>query len=103
VLVPQSCIGNRSLGWEPVFASQAKRGLRGPEETDSKREETKKTFRLRWLLGLRGQGGKKGTEPERITWYAGMQYDGDIANAKRWLCELGKKKKKKKNPPQTLS
>ena len=27
---------------------------------------------------------EKGTEPKKIGWYAGMQYDGDIANAKTY-------------------
>ena len=31
-----------------------------------------------------------GTKPEPINWYAGMQYDGDIARAKQVLKELDK-------------
>ena len=30
----------------------------------------------------------KGTEPQKITWYAGKQYDDDTANAKRVLAEF---------------
>ncbi|HUU92512.1 MAG TPA: sialate O-acetylesterase, partial [Phycisphaerae bacterium] len=30
------------------------------------------------------------TEPKPIGWYAGMQYDGDVANAKKVLAELDK-------------
>jgi hypothetical protein len=33
---------------------------------------------------------EKGTEPEKINWYAGMQYDGDVANAQKVLAELDK-------------
>ena len=33
---------------------------------------------------------RKGTEPKKINWYAGMQYDGDIARAKKVLSELDK-------------
>ena len=33
---------------------------------------------------------EKGTEPKKIGWYAGVQYDGDIANAKTVLAELDK-------------
>ena len=33
---------------------------------------------------------KKGTEPKKIKWYAGMQYDGDISRAKKVLAELDK-------------
>ncbi|MCA9270300.1 MAG: sialate O-acetylesterase, partial [Planctomycetales bacterium] len=32
----------------------------------------------------------KGEDPKPITWYAGMQYDGDVANAKTVLAELDK-------------
>ena len=32
----------------------------------------------------------KGTKPKRIKWYAGMQYDGDIARVKTVLSDLGK-------------
>ena len=31
---------------------------------------------------------QKGTDPEKIGWYAGMQYDGDIARAKQVLAKL---------------
>jgi len=31
---------------------------------------------------------EKGTEPKRMGWYAGMQYDGDVANARKALAEL---------------
>ena len=33
---------------------------------------------------------EKGTEPKTIGWYAGMQYDGDVASAKKVLAELDK-------------
>ena len=33
---------------------------------------------------------EKGTEPKKIGWYAGMQYDGDVARAKKVLAELDK-------------
>ena len=33
---------------------------------------------------------EKGTKPEKIGWYAGMQYDGDVANAKKVLEDLDK-------------
>jgi len=33
---------------------------------------------------------EKGTEPKRMGWYAGMQYDGDVANARKALAELDK-------------
>ncbi len=79
VLILKSCIGNRSLGWDLLppgspsfeFEDQGKVWhYAGYKETP-----------LRW---------EKGTEPKKINWYAGMQYDGDIARAKQVLTELDK-------------
>jgi len=85
VLVLKSCIGNRSLGWDLLPPGSERYEV---EETDSKTGETK-TF---VYAGYKDSPDRweKGTEPERITWYAGMQYDGDIANAKTVLAELDK-------------
>ena len=77
VMVLKSCIGNRSLGWDllppgsPSFEFEEKGTVyhyAGYQESP-----------LRW---------EKGTEPEPIGWYAGMQYDGDIARAKKVLEDL---------------
>jgi hypothetical protein len=85
VMILKSCIGNRSLGWDLLPP-----GSKGYEfeEKDKKTGETKtfvyagyKQSPMKW---------EKGTEPKPITWYAGMQYDGDIANAKTVLAELDK-------------
>jgi hypothetical protein len=78
VLILKSCIGNRALGWDLLPP-----GSDGFEFTDSKGKT--------WVHpGYRGSPEKweKGTEPKKITWYAGMQYDGDIARAKSVLAEL---------------
>ena len=80
VLILKSCIGNRALGWDLLPP-----GSEGFEFTDSKG--------VTWVHpGYKGspERWKKGTEPKRITWYAGMQYDGDIARAKKVLAELDK-------------
>ncbi len=79
VLILKSCIGNRSLGWD----------LLPPGSPSFEFEDKGKVWHyagykespLRW---------EKGTEPEPIGWYAGMQYDGDIARAKKVLAELDK-------------
>ncbi len=77
VLILKSCIGNRSLGWDLLPP--------GSESYEFEDEGTVYTYAgykqspLRW---------EKGTEPEPIGWYAGMQYDGDVANAKNVLAEL---------------
>ncbi len=76
VMILKSCIGNRSLGWDLL-----------PPGTES------------WEHGGKVQPGYRGTpdEPGGDTggdmskgWYAGCQYDGDIAAAKRVLENLDK-------------
>ncbi|NBP81929.1 sialate O-acetylesterase, partial [bacterium] len=80
VMLLKSCIGNRSLGWDLLPPGGA-----GFEFTDDQG--------VTWVHpGYKGspERWRKGTEPERINWYAGMQYDGDIARAKKVLAELDK-------------
>lgn len=80
VLILKSCIGNRALGWDLLPP-----GSEGYEFTDSKG--------VTWVHpGYKGspERWKKGEEPKPITWYAGMQYDGDVARAKQVLSELDK-------------
>ena len=76
VMVLKSCIGNRSLGWDLL-----------PPGTKA------------WEHGGKLQPGYRGTpdDPEGDTggdmskgWYAGCQYDGDIAAAKAVLDNLDK-------------
>jgi hypothetical protein len=85
VLILKSCIGNRSLGWDLLPPGSERYEV---EETDKKTGETK-TF---VYAGYKDSPAKweKGTEPKPIGWYAGMQYDGDVANAKKVLAELDK-------------
>ncbi|MCB1065737.1 MAG: hypothetical protein KDN20_22820 [Verrucomicrobiae bacterium] len=78
VMILKSCIGNRALGWDLLPP-----GSEGFEFTDSKG--------VTWVHpGYQDSPEKweKGTEPKAINWYAGMQYDGDIARAKAVLAEL---------------
>ncbi|GAB5405628.1 MAG: hypothetical protein Aurels2KO_38590 [Aureliella sp.] len=80
VMLLKSCIGNRALGWDLLPP-----GSEGFEFTDSKGTT--------WIHpGYKGspERWKKGTDPKPIKWYAGMQYDGDIARAKEVLEELDK-------------
>jgi hypothetical protein len=74
VLVPKSCIGNRSLGWDllPPGSKQF--------EFEGKIYAGHKQSPLSW---------DKGTEPIPIKWYAGKQYDDDIANAKKVMAKIG--------------
>jgi len=85
VMILKSCIGNRSLGWDLLPPGSERYEV---EEKDRKTGQTK-TF---IYAGYKDSPDKweKGTEPKKIGWYAGMQYDGDIANAKKVLEELDK-------------
>ena len=80
VMILKSCIGNRALGWDLLPP-----GSEGFEFTDDKG--------VTWIHpGYKGspERWEKGTEPKKIGWYAGMQYDGDVARAKEVLAELDK-------------
>jgi len=80
VLILKSSIGNRALGWDLLPP-----GSEGFEFTDSKG--------VTWVHpGYKGspEKWKKGETPKKITWYAGLQYDGDVARAKDVLKNLGK-------------
>jgi len=82
VMILKSCIGNRSLGWDLLPPGSA-----GFEFTETDTQGNAKTFvyagskqsPLKW---------EKGTEPQPIAWYAGKQYDDDVANAKAVLSQL---------------
>ena len=80
VLVLKSSIGNRALGWDLLPP-----GSKGFEFTDSKG--------VTWVHpGYKGspEKWKKGETPKPIGWYAGVQYDGDVARAKDVLKNLSK-------------
>ncbi len=79
VMILKSCIGNRSLGWDLL-------------PPGSERFEVEEKGKTMVYAGYKDSPDKweKGTEPKKIGWYAGMQYDGDIANAKTVLAELEK-------------
>jgi len=76
VLILKSCIGNRSLGWDLLPPGSE------PYEYDCKEQP-----------GYRGTpdnpGGDTGGDMSK-GWYAGCQYDGDIAAAKKVLENLDK-------------
>jgi hypothetical protein len=79
VMILKSCIGNRSLGWDLL-------------PPGSKRYEVQEKGKTMVYAGYKDSPDRweKGTEPKKIGWYAGMQYDGDIRNAKTVLAELDK-------------
>ena len=79
VLILKSCTGNRSLGWD----------LLPPGSERYEFEEKGQT----WIYaGYKDSPERwvKGTKPRRIGWYAGLQYEGDVARAKEVLADLGK-------------
>lgn len=85
VMILKSSIGNRGLGWDllpPGSESYEFTGI----DNKTKQETT-------WVYAGYKQSPNrwvKGTEPEAIGWYAGKQYDDDVANAKKVLAEIGK-------------
>jgi len=78
VLILKSCIGNRCLGFD----------LLPPGSEQFEFEEKGKTM---VHAGYKEFGiWEKGTEPPKSGWYAGTQYDADVAAAKRVLKQLDK-------------
>lgn len=73
VLLLKACIGNRSLGWDLLPPGSESFEFEGKIYAGYKQSP------LSW---------DKGTTPEPINWYAGKQYDDDVANAKRVLENL---------------
>lgn len=90
VMVLKSCIGNRSLGWD-LLPPGSERFVEGDkvyagykDKPDSWPVDPAKgtaTEPPPWL-------DKKTGKP--INWYAGLQYDGDTADAKTVLADLAK-------------
>ncbi|RMG33785.1 MAG: sialate O-acetylesterase [Planctomycetota bacterium] len=81
VLLLKSAIGNRSLGWDLLPP--------GSPSYEFKDPKTGKTF----VYAGYGQSPlkwEKGTEPKPINWRAGLQYEGDVARAKRILQQIEK-------------
>jgi hypothetical protein len=75
VLVLKSCIGNRSLGWDLLPP--------GSQEY---------TFDGRTYPGYKGTPDwwVEGQPKRTVNWYAGKQYDDDMANAKAALKDIAK-------------
>ena len=75
VMILKSCTGNRSLGWDLLPPGSERYEYEGKIYAGYKDSP---------------ESWDKGTEPKPINWYAGMQYDGDVRNAKTVLAELDK-------------
>lgn len=75
VLILKSCIGNRSLGWDLLPPGS---------------ERFEEDGMIHAGYGDTTDKWKKGEKPKEGGWKAGIQYDGDVANTKTVLKELGK-------------
>ncbi|GAH29460.1 unnamed protein product, partial [marine sediment metagenome] len=73
VLILKSCTGNRSLGWDLLPPGSERYEYEGKIYAGYKDSP---------------ESWDKGTVPKPIGWYAGMQYDGDVARAKTVLANL---------------
>ncbi len=90
VLVLKSCIGNRSLGWDLLppgseryeFDGKVYAGYKDrPPSWDMDKDKGKATEPPPWIDKKSGKA---------IDWYAGKQYDTDVADAKEVLKDLAK-------------
>ena len=99
VMILKSCIGNRALGWD-LLPPDSKRFLTDVKQRDG---SVKKMV----VAGYKDAPDMWEADPAKgidtppppfvdkktgkpIAWYAGLQYDHDIANAKKVLSELDK-------------
>ncbi len=73
VLLLKACIGNRSLGWDLLPPGSER------FEHDGKVYAGYKDVANFW---------DKGSEPKPVPWYAGRQFDADVAHAKAVLQDL---------------
>ena len=81
VMILKSSIGNRGLGWDLLPPGSESWEYVEPKDGKTYIYAGYKQSPARW---------EKGTEPTTIGWYAGKQYDDDVANAKKILAELDK-------------
>jgi hypothetical protein len=84
VMILKCCIGNRSIGWDLLPPGSERFEA---EVTERGGQKVTKVF-----AGYKDSPDSwvKGTEPKKIGWYAGKQYDDDTADAKKALAELDK-------------
>lgn len=75
VLLLKACIGNRSLGWDLLPPGGERFEFDGKVYAGS---------------GDTANSWVKGAEPKPVNWYAGRQYDADVAHAKAVLKNLEK-------------
>ena len=79
VMVLRSSIGNRSLGWDLLPPGTKRYSHNGVEAAGYK--ETVKSKKDKTIVPF-VKGG------DMLQWYAGLQYDGDVARAKEVLAKI---------------
>ena len=99
VLLLKSCIGNRSLGWDLLPPGSERYQAEVTERGGQKVVRVFAGYRDRPESWIVAEGRGLATEPppwldkktgKPIEWYAGKQYDDDMANAKAALASLAK-------------
>jgi hypothetical protein len=90
VMILKSSIGNRSLGWD-LLPPGAPRYTHEGKEQPGYREYVDGDKILTYEPGVSKVIGTKGKSKgqEVDPWYAGKQYDDDVANAKKILEDIG--------------
>ncbi|GAB4138290.1 MAG: hypothetical protein Tsb009_06350 [Planctomycetaceae bacterium] len=89
VLILKSCIGNRSLGWDLLPPGSERYEFK---MKDRKTGELKTYVYPAYNDKVRYTHWEKGKipEPPKHNWHAGLQYEGDIARARKVLDDLNK-------------
>ena len=85
VMILKSCIGNRSLGWDLLPPGSERFEAEVTEKGGAKVTKMFAGYKESPESWVKGHGAAK-----PIEWYAGKQYDDDVANAKKVLAELDK-------------
>lgn len=91
VMILKSSIGNRSLGWDLLPPGTARYTHDGKEQPGYREYEDGGKI-LPYEQGVSKVTSTKGKNKGQETdpWYAGKQYDDDVANAKEVLADLDK-------------
>ncbi len=99
VLVLKSCIGNRSLGWDLLPPGSERYEAEVTERGGAKIKKVFAGYKDKPDSWVAEEGKGIATAPppfvdkktgKPIEWYAGKQYDDDMANAKAALADLAK-------------
>lgn len=97
VLILKSCIGNRSLGWDLLPPGSERYVAEVTERSGAKVQKVFAGYKDKPDSWIADAGKGTATEPlpwldpksgKAIEWYAGKQYDDDMANAKAALANL---------------